>query len=347
MQIEGDECNTKRDTPYPHLSDPKTRAMPWVDWVLAVPHRRSTRCCLLLTLCGLALWLLLPEILPYTPNPVLNPRSMKGTRNRKKNTWTNLSLSPFNKFCTGVPVVFATTLKISFDTTLTWSIANSNSLSLFAWYPCAGSWYCRSGMVENHRHEVSLNWPHHCAMSNWCMASSSLHLMSLILSSQALSTQNLSQSCRLVLILVHSPVCQSLVKTTASSLFAFSSCLTVFLWFMLKVSLLLFKLFCSIWSVIIYRSRDPTCWTCSPAWDRGLRKLHAPNQWLCEVWTSQRYSVQSGLWLSMVGLKCRVQVQYWEELGCFRKIDHTPGLSSKGMSSTSVWKSGLMTRKRP
>ena len=50
-----------------------------------------------------------------------------------------------------------------------------------------------SGMAENHRGEVSLNWPSCCATPNWCLASSP-HLTALILSSRALATQNPSQS---------------------------------------------------------------------------------------------------------------------------------------------------------
>ena len=73
----------KKNTPYPHPSDPKTRTTPRVDWVLEVPHERSAQRRLLLTLRGPAPRLLLPETPPSTPNPALNPRSIKGTRKRK------------------------------------------------------------------------------------------------------------------------------------------------------------------------------------------------------------------------------------------------------------------------
>jgi hypothetical protein len=74
------ETNGEGDTPYPHPSDQKTRTRPRVDWVLAVPHGRCARRCLLVTLRGPALRLLLPETLPSTPNPALNlDQSMKKT----------------------------------------------------------------------------------------------------------------------------------------------------------------------------------------------------------------------------------------------------------------------------
>lgn len=60
--------------------------------------------------------------------------------------------------------------------------------------PSAGSWCCSSGMVENRRREAGSNCPCRCATFNRCLASSSLRLTSLILSSRALSTQNPSQS---------------------------------------------------------------------------------------------------------------------------------------------------------
>ena len=88
-----------------------------------------------------------------------------------------------------------------------WSIPNGD-WPLFAWSPSAGSWRCSSGIVEKCMHEASSN----CATSNWCLASSSLRLAPLILSSRGLSTQNPSQF-EFVVISVHSPVCQTLVKT--------------------------------------------------------------------------------------------------------------------------------------
>jgi len=71
VQVEGDEKGD--DRPYLHLSDPKTRTTPRVDWVLAVMHGRSARRRLLLTPYRLAPRLLPPETLPSTPNPALTP----------------------------------------------------------------------------------------------------------------------------------------------------------------------------------------------------------------------------------------------------------------------------------
>jgi len=126
---------------------------------------------------------------------------------------------------------------------------------LLAWSPSAGSWRCSSGMVKSRRREASSNWPCHSATSNWCLASCSLHLMSLILSSRALSTQNPSQSREFVLI--------SVLLTSLADLSQSCSIFPLVLQFPLDVVPPLHAegvtfVLQAVQFVIIHRSRDST-----------------------------------------------------------------------------------------
>ena len=65
---------------------------------------------------------------------------------RVNRTWTSLSLSPFKRFCTGIPVALATTHEMSLEVTRSWNITigdssiASDSLSEGLDTPSRGKW---------------------------------------------------------------------------------------------------------------------------------------------------------------------------------------------------------------
>lgn len=100
---------------------------------------------------------------------------------------TNLSRSPFSKFCTGIPVAFATTRAMSFEVTLSWSIARGPSSSPSGRSASDGSCCSSSGMVEKRSWEARSYWPWRWATSSSCLASSRRCLTSLMRCSLARS----------------------------------------------------------------------------------------------------------------------------------------------------------------
>jgi len=121
-----------------------------------------------------------------------------------------------------------------------------------------------------------------------------------------------------------------------SQLFSFTSCLTLFLRSMLKVSFSFFRLSSWIWNVIISRSRESNSsgllsyarQSAEAVWSTKLMALRA----------GRKYRVQRRPRLFTVDMKRSVQVQFQQEQGCFWKTVefHATCLGSRALCWSAI-----------